>query len=984
MERLSIETLIKIDTIERIEKNFIAFLSLDDQVLLNEYRDGKGCQNEVISRIGRQLESYLVDLFGIGKAYQELQADIANLDPIQYFYKTIAWPSIRRIRVDNPVKYPDKAMRISESFDDELRCIEELLSECDGSELAVWCQWVWKNKSEPYINWQIFAMPKKIDYGQLVNVNLVKPRVDYQWVGSSLNTVQVMHQVHYCIDCHLKDNDSCSTGFWVKKNNAYKISPLGRVLIGCPLNQKISQMHGLRKKNYLIAALATIMIDNPLCLVTGDRICNDCMLSCIYQKVDPVDTPSVESDSVRQILKLPHGAEIYLLLAKWNPLKQTGYQYNPKVKGRVAVVGMGPAGFAMSYYLLMAGSQIFGFDGLPIRESLEEVHKPIENFYTWADQLQPKVSGFGGVIDYGITVRWDKRLILLIWVLLRRFPQFSMMGSVRMGGAISIERLKEIGFDQVVMATGAGLPKAHPIQNKQGIYFANEFLMRLHLSGMMHHDVRMGLKLPIAIIGSGLTAIDAATEAQVYYIRFTMQVAFWADSVGLDKLVEGCSKDEVDIVSTWIRHGEYIRQHQKDSEKLSAYIQKEGGVHILYRRSMVESPAYRTHAMELEKALEQGIQYHEYMNPISVENQRGWVSFILCQNRKEQLKFKAQTVLIATGSKPNIAYYYENRNFLEIEEGYYKRENEFFAKSEVYPGYISIIGDLHPKYHGSVVGALASAKDSYLQILSQLKSDSLLLVEKVEKEIGIRITRVSKVSDGILAVVLDTQTELPIGSYIKIALMDEGVLIQIKGVIIEENFAWVDSKQDGAGLLLNQEPVGVLGPSGTRILSQRCTDRIHIVTDQSGVIWAAAIVSAAKQQNKQVVLYTLGTVDIPFEIEHCLIDQLVSNKSEDALYCLNAGNLKQIHQMGYQFRECFAICDGPMMCMLKGICGQCIQWQLDAEGEPLKAVFSCSWQSQPIVLIDIEHLSVRQKVDNIENTLYKKWKRLIRDYSHEE
>ena len=91
-------------------------------------------------------------------------------------------------------------------------------------------------------------------------------------------------------------------------------------------------MHALRKRKQAIAALAVTMIDNPLCVVTGDRICNDCMAACIYQKYEPVDTPSVNPDTLSVVLSLPYGAEIYLLLARWNPLIASGYIYQPKTQ----------------------------------------------------------------------------------------------------------------------------------------------------------------------------------------------------------------------------------------------------------------------------------------------------------------------------------------------------------------------------------------------------------------------------------------------------------------------------------------------------------------------------------------------------------------------------------------------------------------------------------------------------------------------------
>jgi hypothetical protein len=54
--------------------------------------------------------------------------------------------------------------------------------------------------------------------------------------------------------------------------------------------------------------------------------------------------------------------------------------------------------------------------------------------------------------------------------------------------------------------------------------------------------------------------------------------------------------------------------------------------------------------------------------------------------------------------------------------------------------------------------------------------------------------------------------------------------------------------------------------------------------------------------------------------------------------------------------------NGPMQCMLKGVCAQCFQWQIDPDtGKRSKAVFGCSWQDEPLELIDLDHLNSRQQ-----------------------
>jgi hypothetical protein len=43
------------------------------------------------------------------------------------------------------------------------------------------------------------------------------------------------------------------------------VNPLGIPLAGCPLDEKISEMHTLRKHGDAIGALAIVTVDNPMC-----------------------------------------------------------------------------------------------------------------------------------------------------------------------------------------------------------------------------------------------------------------------------------------------------------------------------------------------------------------------------------------------------------------------------------------------------------------------------------------------------------------------------------------------------------------------------------------------------------------------------------------------------------------------------------------------------------------------------------------------
>jgi hypothetical protein len=122
----------------------------------------------------------------------------------------------------------------------------------------------------------------------------------------------------------------------------------------------------LKRQGRAVAALAVIMVDNPMCPVTGHRICNDCMKACIYQKLDPVNIPQIETRALTDVLALPWGVEIYDLLTRWNPLRARQWLPKPYNGLKVLIAGMGPAGFTLAHHLLMEGFAVVGTEGLKI------------------------------------------------------------------------------------------------------------------------------------------------------------------------------------------------------------------------------------------------------------------------------------------------------------------------------------------------------------------------------------------------------------------------------------------------------------------------------------------------------------------------------------------------------------------------------------------------------------------------------------------
>ena len=63
----------------------------------------------------------------------------------------------------------------------------------------------------------------------------------------------------------------------------------------------------------------------------------------------------------------------------------------------------------------------------------------------------------------------------------------------------------------------------------------------------------------------------------------------------------------------------------------------------------------------------------------------------------------------------------------------------------------------------------------------------------------------------------------------------------------------------------------------------------------------------------------------------------------------------------------------PMQCMMKEICGQCLQAQTDPETGESRIVFTCAHQDQDMDAVDFVCLKDRLKQDRVQETLTARW-----------
>lgn len=281
---------------------------------------------------------------------------------------------------------------------------------------------------------------------------------DFFEVNRGLSKEQAVKEAARCLDC-----------------------PTPTCISGCPVNINIPGFIKEIEKGDILEAARVLKKTNALPAVCG-RVCpqeTQCESRCIYNKMN----------------KKPVAIG-YLERFAADFERDSGNISIPRVEEKnnikVAIIGSGPAG------LTVAGEMAkYGYD-VTVFEALHE---------------------YGGVLIYGIPeFRLPKNIVKTEISTLEKMG-VKFRKNFIVGRTISIEELKEEGFQAFFIGSGAGLPKFMniPGENLINIFSSNEYLTRVNLMKAYQfpeYDTPIVHGKNVVVVGGGNTAMDSVRTAK--------------------------------------------------------------------------------------------------------------------------------------------------------------------------------------------------------------------------------------------------------------------------------------------------------------------------------------------------------------------------------------------------------------------------------------------------------------------------------------
>ena len=282
----------------------------------------------------------------------------------------------------------------------------------------------------------------------------------YNEVNQGLTFEQAITEAHRCLDCK---NPTC-----VK---------------GCPVNINIPGFIKQLEIGNVLSAAEIIQQSSTLPAVCG-RVCpqeKQCEAQCIHLKMghDPVAIGYLERFVADNAYKLSQSALVSDNISK------------ASTRGKIAVVGSGPAGLAFAGDMAKYGYEVVVF------EALHEI---------------------GGVLKYGIPeFRLPNSVVDREIEGLRRLGVKFQCDTI-VGKTLTMSDLQSEGFVGVFVGSGAGLPRfmGIPGENLNGVLSCNEYLTRVNLMGASQaiNDTPLLNAKNVMVVGGGNTAMDAVRTAK--------------------------------------------------------------------------------------------------------------------------------------------------------------------------------------------------------------------------------------------------------------------------------------------------------------------------------------------------------------------------------------------------------------------------------------------------------------------------------------
>ena len=399
--------------------------------------------------------------------------------------------------------------------------------------------------------------------------------------------------------------------------------------------------------------------------------------------------------------------------------------------------------------------------------------------------------------------------------------------------------------------------------------------MALQLTGAAKTNsvANLQLRLPIVVIGGGLTAIDTATESLAYYTvqveKFLERYETLVAEKGAREVRLGWTAEEAETADEFLMHAYAIRAERAlaaregRNPKLAALLNTWGGVTIAYRRRLIDAPSYTLNHEEVALALEEGIRFAELLTPEMVElDQYGHAAALHLKSPSgEQVRMPAKSILVAAGTQPNTVLGREDERNVFLDGKWFQAVGEdgqpVKPERVAKPTKVSVLmsirkdqrgisffGDLHPSFAGNVVKAMASAKQGYpvvSRLLARIQPSApkpAELLQKLNNDLRARVRDVIRLTPNIVEVIVEAPTAarafLPgqfyrLQNYETLAPAVDGTVLGMeglaltgasvdreKGLLSDHLVLEMGGSSDLCAILKPGEPLILMGPTGTR------------------------------------------------------------------------------------------------------------------------------------------------------------------------